>query len=995
MSTIIEIPLNSGMDQGTDRVLQGQDKLSYVQNARLARDGRLELRPSFTALSTGTFSSASMTAYDVANYAGRLVALGDQCGQSRPTDLFEWVEARSLWRATSGDETAVAEGVRLPQLTNIRAIGMLPDFPESIHTVGLAAGDGYVCVVAERLGTGRSVVHILRADTNASILIEDVELERPVVCFAGGRFWIAGHDTDEDLITYDFTVASSETLTGPTTRSSNADAVQDVAIKPCGSGFVIGFATSTTCAVFRYDSSGVQQATWTAFASQTDSVALACNAAGSLISVARQNSSSDYELSTFNASGVLQNGPTSLFGGAGGSGTRLGMDLLGTSLCIAGVDELNRDGLYQEVVQSTHSAGSTRTYVDARPEGAPTTCNGKCYIGWVDMTATDRESGTYHVVTTENFIPQAFLGNQLCDTTTTGANEIQGMGVDGTKLYFAVLTIGQNNGAVRTGLRYRFAVYEAETAAVRRQMVQVGGELLISGGLPLTYDGRTMVEQGFAEKPTISFDSEATTPGSLTQLATYQAIAVWETYDAKGRLLRSQPSDPVSHTLTGANDTIYWRVSTPHSLRRHPAFADQAQTIRVSVYRTEADEGVFFIDTQVTVPLTDPVAEFVTVESRFSDSLLIDNAILYTQSQAAIANVSPQPYRYVWPARERAFTGGRPEEESWAMSKLLFPGEPLEFAFDGRLGFSGRVGQPITAVGAFETVGLIWTESEIWMVPGRGPEHNGTGEFDPSTPIATPGGTYDWRSVIVAPPGAFFQMMPNRLMLLERGGAVQWIGSPVQDTLALYPNIAGCVFVRQLDIVAFACNNSLGTDGVFLVYDMTNGQWFVDTIGAAITSVSEVDGRLVYVAGGAVFQQDLTIGLGVGAMPTMIFETPSYRFFSAGGFGDLIKVALIGTYLGDSTVGLEVSYDDGKNYVPAVNFAVTSAAMTNNATGAALASGDSVTLVWTPAQMECDRFRLRFTMSNATATAGCRWHVISLEVNGQLQTTRKPAGNQR
>lgn len=995
MTTIIEIPLNSGMDQGTDRVLQGQDKLTLAQNCRLARDGRLELRPSFTALSANTFSSASMTAYDVTTYAGRLVALGDQCSQSRPTDLFEWIPSRSRWRATAGDDITAAEGVRLPQLTNIRALGMLPDFPESTHTVGLAAGGGYVCVVAERLGVG-STIHVFDPATNQSLLIEEFAATRPQVVYSGTTFFIVGVDSDEDIVMTSIAPGSAQVLAAVTTLVSNATTVEDLAAKVCGTGWVLCYATTTSAVAYRYNSSGVQQATWTAFASSTSSVAIACNAAGSLISIARQDATQDYFVTTFNAAGAVQTGPTALFSGEGNSGRRLGMELNGLNLEIVGVDELNSLSLYQTAVQTTHALGTLRHYYDARPEGAPVVCNGKCYIGFVDLTATNFTQGTYHVVETSNFLPQAFLGAQLCDTTTTGANEIQYMAAEGTKLYFCVITIGQDNGAVLTGLKYRFTVYEAETAATsKRQMVQVGGELLVAGGLPLTYDGRTMVEQGFAEKPVITFESEATTPGTLQQLATYQAIAVWEVYDSKGRLLRSQPSDPVSHTLTATNDTINWRVTTPHSLRRHPAFADQAQTIRVSVYRTEADEGVFFIDTQVTVPLADDVAEFVTVQSRFPDSQLIDNAILYTQSQAAISNVSPGPYRYVYPARERAFAGGLPEEEAWKFSKLLFPGEPLEWAFDGRLGFSGRVGQPITAVGAFETAALIWTEQEIWMVPGRGPEHNGTGEFDPSTPIATPGGAYNWQSVIVAPPGAFFQMMPDRLMLLDRGGAVSWIGSPVQDTLALYPEISGCVFVRQLDIVVFACNNSLGTDGVFLVYDMTNGQWYVDTIGAAITAVAEFEGRLVYVSGGTVRMQDLTIGLGVGAMPTMIFETPSYRFFSALGYGDIIKVALLGTYLGDSTVGLEISYDDGKNWTTADTFAVTSAAMTSNQTGAALASGDPITLIWTPARMETDRFRLRFTMSNATATGGCRFHLISLEVEGNLHTTRKPSGNQR
>lgn len=980
-----DIYLNSGMNQGADVVFAETSELILAQNVRISREGRLEPRPGFTALSSGTFSSAALVAYDVANFGGRLVCLGDQCGQSRPTDLFEWIPSRALWRATAGDDTGV-DGIRLPQLTDIRALGMLPDVPESMQTAGLAAGGGYVCVVIERLGTGRSVVNIFDPETDQSVLIEDVELERPVVCFAGGRFWIAGFDADADLITYDFTVASSETLTGPTTRSANANPVNDVAIKPCGTGFVIAFATSTTCAVFRYDSSGVQQATWTAFASQTDSVALACNGAGSLISVARQTSASLYELSTFNASGVLQNGPTSLFGGGGGSGHRLGMDLLGTELTIAGVDELNSNGLYQEVTQSTHAAGATRTYADARPEGAPVVCNGKCYIGWVDLTATNNTAGTYHVVSTENFLQQCFVGNQLCDTTTTSTNEIQGMASDGTKLYFVVLTLGQNSGAVLTGIRLRHTVYEAETDVVRRQMAQVGGELLISGGLPLSYGGRTLAEQGFAEKPVISFESEATSPGALAN-GVYRAIAVWEVYDEAGRILRSQPSDPAEHTLAGANDTINWRVTTPHSPRRHPSFADQAQTVRISVYRTEADEGVFFLDTQVTVPLTDNVAAPIVVQSRFSDASLIDNAVLYTQSQTPVPHVSPQPYRYVWPIRERAFAGALPEEESWAASKLLFPGEPVEWAEAGRLGFSSRVGQPITAVAAFETVGLVWTLQEIWQIPGRGPEHDGTGDFDAAAGIASPGGCDEWRSVIVTPAGAFFRMRPDRLMLLGRDGSVSWAGSFVQDTLAAFPDMVGAVFVRALDQVVFACNNEAGTDAVAIIYDLSVDQWFVDTLGEAVRSVSELDGRLVYVnASGVVKQQDADLS---GTLATMRIETPDFRFFGASGIGDVCESRMLASFVQNGTIEASISYDRGVSWTSMGSYSITQAdAGTYPNTAAGVVLGP-VTKSWVPNIRTASRFRLRF---DAT---GLRLHAISLDVQAEDGKAYLPARDKR
>lgn len=996
---VLDFPLTSGQDEGTDRLLLDLPRLRAAQNCRLARDGRLEVRPGFTQLSTDTYSSGGSTlvAHDLANYAGRLVALGSQVTSitTRPTDLFEYIESTNTWRATAGDNQSATAGPRLPRLTDIRAIGQVPDLPSSVFTGALAAGGGYVCAVYEKLGTNESVVNIIDPTTDQSIILETVALRRPVAVFVGSTFWILGIDSDEDVVGVSFAPATDETLSSVATLISNATAVVDFAACVFGSLFAVAYCTASSAVVATYNSAGVQQATATAVAANTLSVALTSNTGGTLLSLGYQDASALYFLRTYNAALALQNGPTALFGGAGGSGRRLGLCFDTLEVVAIGVDELNSRALLQRITQSSHSLGTTRNYRDARPEGAPVTVgSGSVFAGFVDLSATNFDLGTYHVIAEETLIPQCFVAPQLCTTTTTGGNTIQAMAASGTKLYFMVISVGIDGGNF-SGQKLRGVVYEAETSGLgRRQMVQVGGELLIAGGLPLSYDGRVLAETGFAERPVVFFDSENTT-GALALLGVYNAVAVWEVFDSRGRLLRSQASSPRQHTLTGANDAIVWKVTTPHSLRRHPAYVDQGQTVRVSIYRTESGQGVFFLDVQTTVNASGDIGDFVTLTSTGSDANLIDNLVLYEQSQTPISHVSPQPYRYAAAAREREVVAGLPEQEAYAFSKLLFPAEPLEFAPPGQLGFTGRVSEPITAVGAFSDVALAWTESSLWAVTGRGPGRNGVGEFDAAQPIPTPGGTYDWRSVLVYPGGAFFQMRPDRLMAVSRGFEVTWAGSPVQDTLASYPNIAGAVFCRDLDQVAFACNNNAGTDGVLLIFDLASGAWFVDTIGAAISAISEYDGRLVYVSGGSVFLQNATIGGGIGALPTITLDTGSFRLFPAGGYGTLCKLVVLGTYVGDSTLEAFVSYDDGKTWTSCGQQAVTAANMFNPQTGAALASGDPVTVIFTPNRREVDRFAIRLVASNATNTGGLRLHMLSLEVEAQDFATRQAARNQR
>lgn len=989
MGQITEIPLASGMEQGTDRAVLASDRLSYAQNCRLTRDGRLEVRPSFTALSTATMSTGTLTAFDLANYAGRLVALGDSTASGRITDVFEWGARISKWRGSAGDSTSDA-ALRLPQLTDVRSVGQLPDQFLDVQNVKLAAGAGYVCAVANygNTPTAPSLVHIFDPATNQTLFCATVALKLCTVVFAGTKFWIGGADASNFLCLVGFDPLVDETLAAPTQITSIGLGPIDVAGDNFGTGFILGGLGSNGLVARRFSGAGANLGGVVQLGSLSS---LAIAGGSALYSIGTLDlAGGDFNIRSYNSSDALVTGPTTIVSGTTVPRLSLrnrGGGVVTAIVCIGG------DSVVRNINQTTHAANALTNYFDARLTcSSVITPSFRTFAAFVDREADSANVGTNHIVDVDTYVPQAFLLPQLASPGGVGNNNVSQSCLAGTKVYFPVLSVLQDLG---TGTRKaRFSVYEAETSATaRRQMAQVGGELLIAGGLPMTYEGRTLAEQGFAERPVVVSSTQGT-GGSLTLLGVYNAIPVWEVFDGKGRLLHSQAGSPGVRTLTGANNSITWTLTTPHSLRRHPFYRNQAFSLRVSLYRTEAGEGVFFLDKQQVIdPATNP-AEQLTITSTQSDVNLIDNLVLYEQSQTPLSHVAPTPYRYVWPARERALNGGQPEEEAWTESKLLFPGEPVTWASPNQLGFSSRVGRPITAVGSFETVGLLWTAQEIWQIPGRGPEHDGTGDFDATSPVASPGGCADWRSVIVAPAGAFFQMRPDMLMLLTRGGEVQWIGFPVQDTLAAYPVVAGAVFVRALDQVVFACNNNAGTDGVFLVYDLAKTQWFVDTIGAPISAVSELDGRLVYASGGAVFQQDAAIASGVGALPSVRIQQ-HFRPFTALGYGDIVKLGLVGTYLGDCTVEAFISYDDGANFTSLGPQAVTAAAWTNPVTGNPIASGDPITLLYTPHIRTVDRFAMRVDITNSVNTGAVRLHVVSFEVEAQQGTARKPARDNR
>jgi hypothetical protein len=127
----------------------------------------------------------------------------------------------------------------------------------------------------------------------------------------------------------------------------------------------------------------------------------------------------------------------------------------------------------------------------------------------------------------------------------------------------------------------------------------------------------------------------------------------------------------------------------------------------------------------------------------------------------------------------------------------------------------------------------------------------------------------------------------------------------------------------------------------------------------------------------------------------MSVRTGSLRPFGALGYGDIHKVQLLGTFLGNCTVEAFISYDDGKTWNSMGSTVVSSAntALGNPVTGAALAAGDPIALEWMPNRGACERFALRFDAAVTADTGAIRMHAMSLTVEGTPGPARLNAGS--
>jgi hypothetical protein len=439
------------------------------------------------------------------------------------------------------------------------------------------------------------------------------------------------------------------------------------------------------------------------------------------------------------------------------------------------------------------------------------------------------------------------------------------------------------------------------------------------------------------------------------------------------------PSEVKTVTLAGAEDSITVVCTTPHSLRVHPLLrAASGLSIRVGVYRTTAGGANFILDTFEEVATTEFGEPLTVVLARTDDQLKTSGVLLYTQGHTSVPHVSPPPYQYTWPARERQLVAGLPNEEQWQFSKLVFPSEPVEFPPLGRLGSFGRANRAITGAGAFENVGIVWTADEIMLIPGRGPEHNGQGEFDSMLGVSTPGGCSDWRSLVSAPPGFFFQMASDKLMLLARGGGeVSWIGQPIRLTLAQFPVITGAVHIRSQMSIVFACTNVAGSAGRLLVYDLRRAVWYIDTVGP-VTSVSELAGRLAYISAGTVFLQD--VAAGAGTYPGAAVQTGFISVTKRLGWGHIYKIGIYGTDSGPGTLQALIDYDDGIG-------------LRDLGTETFTGTGKTFERFWSLPIQKCPRFSARFVLGSASSnTLGVKLAAWAAEVEGSRNMVRVGSG---
>lgn len=566
-------PFSSGIDGSIDIRLLPDGLLADVVNAELDRQGRMVVRPGFTAVAATVYGTGTLVAYDLFTMNDRLFAFGDAHSYGFPSDIFELLPSggAARWRPSSSNN---ANSPRLPRATKVREIARPPDQPDGVTNWGCAAGLGHVCLVWDSANDEVGSVHIVRAADDQTVVCQRMsaasnprELLRMVVL--SDRFLVLGTSgSRSSLELARFILASDESVTNVATGLfSGATITVYAACAVAGlDEFVVIAQVGSNLITRRFNSSGSQQAEYSSIAVTTTHVCVEASSTTNQVNIGYVVSGNDTWVS-YN----LTTGAT-----------------IDTDSIFAGTDDVVNVGIARVSSTQLVVCASINDADASDPDRVA-----KCL--WTPATST--------VSTVLQFRDMKMVSTPIFSTETFFASQYGAATVGGTPNL--LLSIGTDTGDVTPQMAKDFEVADVTSALLpeicqdastgkyywanatanpdgtttpqitefelnsteRRQVAVLGNLAYIAGGVPLVFDGRTVVESGFLVRPRIISLTASNGSGTLISGAEYDYRLHYEWIDSENNLHLSPPSAISTVTLGASDDTVTANCSAAHSMR--------------------------------------------------------------------------------------------------------------------------------------------------------------------------------------------------------------------------------------------------------------------------------------------------------------------------------------------------------------------------------------------------------------------------------------------
>lgn len=369
------------------------------------------------------------------------------------------------------------------------------------------------------------------------------------------------------------------------------------------------------------------------------------------------------------------------------------------------------------------------------------------------------------------------------------------------------------------------------------QSVEAGKALVIAGGTPAIYAGRQVVELGYPWSEIILAQAQtgnATWPselgaGGVAGTGTYSWYIVPTWRDEAGQYHRGPPSNIVTLTLSASQDIVFLRARTiTTSLKDNEAHYPMAPRITFEVYRTEADGAIFYREWGGTpadvadpefpsalTPVNDPTADYVDIPSGLADTnLILRGAAPFTIGPGGFEELTPQVVPalsslILWQGR---LCGIDQLDESlvWYSDQIL-----PEFASDYYRAPEFNDTNTFRVDGIGELVALkpmaneciAWTRAGLYAIQGEGNDGLGEGANLQLSTLHEGTGCIDPRSLVLAPPGIFFQSHKG-YYLLNRNKSLDYVtaGEKVEDDVREAGNIRAATLLEDRHQIRLVCN---------------------------------------------------------------------------------------------------------------------------------------------------------------------------------------------
>lgn len=379
--------------------------------------------------------------------------------------------------------------------------------------------------------------------------------------------------------------------------------------------------------------------------------------------------------------------------------------------------------------------------------------------------------------------------------------------------------------------------------------------------------------------------------GGLTALGVYSYRVYYEKILGNRQRSQSTTAAVINITLAAGQNTVNLTI---------PSLAHRSHDEYVVVYRTLANGSVFYRH-PVRVP-NSTAADTLAFSDGTSDAAISVNEI-DPYAAGELDNVALPATKSVWSALNRLWAIRAENPKIVLFSKLT----DQDFAVEWNEVLQTEFPEDVNALGFLTNQVLAFADRSIYSITGQGPDNLGIGSFSPPFLVSSNLGCINPKTLVEMPLGHVF-LSHKGFYLLTRNLETRFIGRPV----AAYEGLS---FTGAQDFTAENQVRFTSSQGTTLVWDYEQDLWSTWT-GLAADDSTVWQNKQVLVAPNVEIKAEHAGWRDNGTPVLMRWETGWMKFGSLQNFGRLYRTYVSGEEKTGTLFSLQAGFDYKDEYSP-------------------------------------------------------------------------------